>query len=359
MRRIWPDRLAARIILPVVAIVVGAQFALSWLFFAAFEEETWDKDQAQYAMQQQARLRTLIEAVRDATDTQTAVIMRIASGQDFHTWLAQDTRSLSDWEDLPKTRASTALAKTLKEDTGLGDLVVSGFVPLDLDDYETILATPDHLVFGLGVESQNLLIEAQISPGNWLRILTLASEFDTEVTPWDEKPDLLLVAFIVISIVPVLILIIHQVVRPLRNLARFAERIGQGSWRHEDIPETGPLETRQAARALNVMARRICDFVDDRTRMLAAISHDIASPLTGMRLQAEMVDDPDIRAPLIRGIEEISIMSKSTLTFARLDASDEKAQPVHFAELVAELVKDYDPSKVSLFTNAAANTNEH
>ncbi|WP_162933042.1 ATP-binding protein [Roseovarius sp. EL26] len=352
MRGLWPDRLAWRIILPVVAVVVAAQFALSWLIFAAFEKDFWDKDQARYAAQQQARVQRLIETLRDAPETQTISILSIANGQDFHAWLAQDTSSLAEYEGFPVTQGATALMQVLTPINGVEDITVTGFVPYDLGDYEAILSAPDRVVYGFGVAEENLLVEAQIRPGAWLRILTPTAEFDTEITPWSVGPDPLFVSLIALSIVPLLILIIRQLVGPIRNLAQFAERIGHGNWKFEEIPETGPLETRQAARALNVMARRIRDFVEDRTRMLAAISHDIASPLTGMRLQAEMVEDPDIRESLIQGIVEISTMSQSTLAFARLDATKEQPQTLYFSEFVADLIKDYDASKVSFISTA-------
>lgn len=354
MRRLWPDRLAWRIILPVIAVVIGAQFALSWVFIASIEHESWAKDQARYVAQQQARVRHLIETLRDAPKQQTTAILSIANTQDFYAWVAPDTESLARQEGFASSQVSKSLSTALTDVRGADNLVVSSFVPVGLGDFETILAVPDQVVFGYGVDEENLLVEIQISPGIWLRILAPASEFDVAISPWDERPDLLWVAVISVGLVPLLILIIRQVVGPIHTLALSADRIGQGGWRMDDIPETGPLETRQAARALNLMARRIRDFIEDRTRMLAAISHDIASPLTGMRLQAEMVEDPDVRARLIRGIEEISMMSRATLSFARLDASDEPLHAVCFAEFVAELLDDYDRQKVDFVVDPSA-----
>ena len=347
MNRFWPDRLASRIIVSVLLVVILAQFALSWLFFASYIEENWTKDQYRYATQQSARVRTLIETVRDRTDAQTSAIMKIANGQDFHAWISQDTQAISTSEDFRATDSPKSLTEALKPISGVGDIHVSSFVPVHLGDYEAILSAPDRIVYGYGVDVENVFIEVQVRSDTWLRILAPSTEFQTDAPPWRENPNLLLIVLIAVSIVPALILIVRQVVKPIHNLARFAERIGRGGWRFDDIPETGPLETRQAARAMNIMAARIRDFVEDRTRMLAAISHDIASPLTGMRLQAEMVEDAEIRNPLIRGIEEISSMSQSTLSFARLDAANEEPEQVELAEFIENLVHDYNSDQIT------------
>ncbi len=80
--------------------------------------------------------------------------------------------------------------------------------------------------------------------------------------------------------------------RPLGRLSEAADRFG-ADVNATPMPETGPREVRQAAAAFNRMQRRLRQFVLDRTRMLAAISHDLRTPLTRMRLRAEMVEDEE------------------------------------------------------------------
>ncbi|WP_282605138.1 HAMP domain-containing sensor histidine kinase [Pelagibius sp. Alg239-R121] len=353
MIHLWPDRMAGRIILPVIIIVIGAQFALSWFFFSAFEEDYWPEEQALYAEQQRDRLRSLIVTLRNSPKNQTGDILKVANGKDFHAWLASDTAAFEDKQSLQAVEAKHAWAAELQSADAV-KIIVSSF---DFDDLETLhsaLALPDALIVNYGGHPPDLLIEAEIRPRVWLRVLSVSSEFDSEIADWFDIYDLIYLCLIIVSVVPILIFVVRRAAQPIHALAGFAERIGHGGWRHEEIPETGPLETRQAARALNVMAQRIHDFVEDRTRMLAAISHDIASPLTGMRLQAEMVEDAEIRESLIRGIEEISDMSRSTLAFARLDTSDEKSQPMHFAEFVADLLKDYEHETIAFDASTAA-----
>jgi signal transduction histidine kinase len=77
--------------------------------------------------------------------------------------------------------------------------------------------------------------------------------------------------------------------RPLRKLADAADRLGRGE-AFEPLPETGPRETRQANIAFNRMRERLDRYIRDRTAMLAAVAHDLRTPITSLRLRAEFID---------------------------------------------------------------------
>jgi signal transduction histidine kinase len=90
----------------------------------------------------------------------------------------------------------------------------------------------------------------------------------------------------------------------------------------------------QAAAAFNTMQARIRRFVDDRTAMLAAIGHDLRTPITRMRLRAEFVEDEGLRAKMLADLAEMEAMVAATLAFARDDAAAETAVPLDLAALV-------------------------
>ena len=112
------------------------------------------------------------------------------------------------------------------------------------------------------------------------------------------------------------------IAQPLRRLAVAAEALGRGQ-EIVPLPETGPDDIRRTAEAFNRMQARLHRFVDDRTRMLAAIGHDLRTPLTSLRLRAEFVPDEDIREKMLSTITEIQTMTEATLAFAREDAAGE------------------------------------
>jgi signal transduction histidine kinase len=88
------------------------------------------------------------------------------------------------------------------------------------------------------------------------------------------------------------------------------------------------------------MHDRLQRFVQDRTRMLAAISHDLRTPLTSLRLRAEFVDDEETRTKILETLDEMERMTEATLTFAREEARREDTRTVDLAALVESLCED-------------------
>jgi len=97
---------------------------------------------------------------------------------------------------------------------------------------------------------------------------------------------------------------------------------------------------RRAAQAFNIMQGRVRRLVEDRTQMLAAISHDLRTPITRLRLRAEFVDDDVQRDKMLSDLDEMERMIASTLAFARDDAAREIRRPTDIAALVQGLVED-------------------
>jgi signal transduction histidine kinase len=132
-------------------------------------------------------------------------------------------------------------------------------------------------------------------------------------------------------------------VRPLRRLSDAADRFG-ADVNAAPMPETGPREVRQAAAAFNRMQRRLRQFITDRTRMLAAISHDLRTPLTRMRLRTEMVEDNEQRTKMLSDLSEMEDMIGATLAFAHEESADEKSQPLDLRILLETIAADAQES---------------
>jgi signal transduction histidine kinase len=129
------------------------------------------------------------------------------------------------------------------------------------------------------------------------------------------------------------------ITQPLRRLARAAEAFGRGQ-PVEPLPETGPDDVRRTAQAFNRMQERLVRFVDDRTRMLAAIGHDLRTPLTSLRLRAEFVADDELRDKMLSTIAEIQSMTEATLAFMREEGTAEATRTVDLTALVESLCED-------------------
>ncbi|WP_321817329.1 sensor histidine kinase [Paraburkholderia sp. J69-2] len=128
--------------------------------------------------------------------------------------------------------------------------------------------------------------------------------------------------------------------RPIRQFADELRRIG-GDPRAKPVPETGPMELRSAIAAFNSLQGQLRKFVDDRTLMLAAMSHDLRTPLTKIRLRGEFIDDDEQRARLFRDVDDLQAMADSALSFFRDDYKDEGATVFDFAGLLRTIADDY------------------
>lgn len=123
------------------------------------------------------------------------------------------------------------------------------------------------------------------------------------------------------------------VAAPLAAFARAADRLGRDV-QAPPLSEEGPREVRQAVSAFNEMQDRIRRFVEDRTRMLAAISHDLRSPITRLRLRTELFPESEGRERMLADLDEMEAMVASTLDFARGDAQDEPSEAIDLASML-------------------------
>ncbi len=132
---------------------------------------------------------------------------------------------------------------------------------------------------------------------------------------------------------------IARIAAPLGLLARAAERFGRGI-ADEALPRRGAREIRVIADSFAEMRRRVARFVGDRTTMIAAISHDLRTPLTRMRLRVERVEDPELRAALSRDIDALEAIARETLEFARIDDAPGPSDRIDLASLLQTLADE-------------------
>ncbi len=132
---------------------------------------------------------------------------------------------------------------------------------------------------------------------------------------------------------------VRMVTRPMQRLADAADAFG----RDLDTPplaETGPAETRRAAEAFNRMQERLRRLIAERSRALAAVSHDLRTPLTRLRLRVDLIDDPALRGQFDADIDVMQAMVEATLDYLRGLRDNEAIQPIEIEALLASLVAD-------------------
>ncbi len=131
----------------------------------------------------------------------------------------------------------------------------------------------------------------------------------------------------------------RRLTAPYALLAQAAERLGRDI-NAESLPEKGPREVRAAAHAFNLMQERLRRFIGDRDQLVAAISHDLRTPVTRLRLRAEFVEDADQRARMLTDLEDIEAMTRSVLAFASDSAQPEAREQIDLISLAESLCSD-------------------
>lgn len=152
-------------------------------------------------------------------------------------------------------------------------------------------------------------------------------------------PLIVTLLFVVISVTFLAFWAARSLTRPLSGFAIAAE----GFAPDDDIvpiPERGPVEVRAAARALNKMRERIKKLVQDRTRMLAAMGHDLRTPITRMRLRCEFLQDPALRDQMLRDLDQMKAMIDAALSYLR-DGSREEMTRVDAATLLQSICDEF------------------
>jgi signal transduction histidine kinase len=177
-----------------------------------------------------------------------------------------------------------------------------------------------------------ILVAVALNTGGWVHFV---GSTDTTSLRWAVRM-IFWIGLTTVLIVVISFWAVHRMTRPLRSFADAAERIGLDV-RSPPLPEQGSRELRNATRAFNTMQERLRRFVDDRTMMLAAISHDLRTMLTRLKLRAEFIEDAEQQEKAIADLDEMQAMLDSTLAFARDDAAEEARTQTDLAALVQSL----------------------
>jgi len=151
--------------------------------------------------------------------------------------------------------------------------------------------------------------------------------------PFMGGPWMMTLLFAVISVTLLGLWAARALTAPLSSFAKAAESFSLNG-AAAPLPERGPEEIRSVARALNRMRERITGLIDDRTKMLAAISHDLRTPITRMRLRSEFIEDETHRSRMLDDLDQMRSMLESVLSFLR---NDRRLESMTLADVASTL----------------------
>jgi len=147
--------------------------------------------------------------------------------------------------------------------------------------------------------------------------------------PW-LGPFQMTIVFLVVVLALLGVWAARMLTRPLTAFASAAETFSPER-DAAPLPENGPVEIRLAAAALNRMRERIKRLVDDRTHMLAAMGHDLRTPVTRLRLRCELIEDEAIKTQMLRDLAQMQAMIESALAFIRDGEASRSASRIDLA----------------------------
>ena len=189
---------------------------------------------------------------------------------------------------------------------------------------------------GLSWRRGEFVVDVQLHDGRWLRVDCVENEAGfTWSRGWWLYGKIVPLAVLLV----ILAAVIHLCVRPFRVFADAANDLGRDLGR-PPYPVKGPRELRAAITALNELQIRLRGYISERTRMLAAISHDLRSPITRLRLRAEFIEDDDTRDRFRADLVEMEALANETLELTRAMESAGFRKPVDMNALLEVVQSD-------------------
>jgi signal transduction histidine kinase len=332
--RLLPRSLFARMVLVLVAGLIVAQL----LSFAVHWRERGEFINRSSGLRMAARIADIVKLLDTIEPAERAKIVSVFSSPPLR--IAVDTPPLAPLvADPDKEDDAAQFTAALKR--ALGD----GFAFLvQVDD----APRPGYgrgaaMISGGVIEGRggrrfsgpSFIVQARLSDGT---LVTFNSRQPPERVTWPYRL-LLSLAVLLAVVMAVTLFAVRWVTRPLHTLAAAAQSLGDDINR-APIDERGPLEVSRAARAFNAMQLKLVEFIRERTSIFAAMSHDLKTPITRLRLRAELLDDAELRAKFVKDLEEMEAMVTAALDFMRGVDPHEPAQPVDVMAMLESLQED-------------------
>ena len=183
----------------------------------------------------------------------------------------------------------------------------------------------------------SFLTQIKLYDDTWV---TFDHAVPAEVFAWPHKLLWSLIVLLV-SVVIVTLIAVRWLTRPLASLSNAADALGRDINR-PPLEEKGSIEMRNAARAFNNMQARLIRLMRDRSRMMAAVSHDLKTPITRLRLRTEMLADEHAKDKFCQDLDEMESMVQGALDFMRDMENDEPSQAIDVNALLESLQADLE-----------------
>jgi len=191
------------------------------------------------------------------------------------------------------------------------------------------------------VEPPVLVTQIRLAEGEWLYIASLLPEpYTTLEDQGLPRQQLWFIGFTSFFLLLFIGLLVHWQTRPLKRLALAAREMSLGA-EVEPVVEGGGSEVAEVARAFNAMRERISRYLTERSQLFSAISHDLRTPITRLRLRVELLEDEQVQAKFSRDLDELEMLVKGALQCVKDTDIHENIEPVDLNQVLELLVEPY------------------
>jgi signal transduction histidine kinase len=341
MIRLWPSTLTGRLTL----ILLGGLLAAQLLGAAILLSDRASAIYEASGMNAAQRIAGIVRVLDTLSPEQRRLILPALNTSSFRVAFSEppDAETDTDDESFASTRLRAVLRNALGPDRALRVAVfadgagpMGSLQPPRAPRAGMMAMMMQHAPpFGGPPFGGAFTVQTQLLDGQWVSIAQRLPG-ESIALPWKLLVTLgvLLASVIVLSLIAV-----RLVTRPLAVLGRAAEALGRDIER-PPLVEIGPAEVRRTAQAFNTMQGRLVRFLRDRAQMLAAVSHDLKTPITRLRLRAELIDDSALKANVVHDLEEMAGMTRAALDFLRDASAHEAAQPLDVNAMLESLQAD-------------------
>lgn len=327
--RLAPRSLTGQLALLILVAFLVAQFISLWLFTG----ERGTALQASLRVETAERAAAVVLALEAAEPENRPGVLAAARSHQAQFEVGESAISLKETE-LPAVRSRVTDVLGSPREIRAEEVGISPRDGRPMTPPAALAWLRDRLL-AAGVAPTELRLSVLLKDGTWLNVRSRNDRRDFQLPPAILGTILLSLALIMAA----LWLGLRRITGPLRHLVQAAEEMGIDGPAFS-MPRGGPHEVRALSDAMERMQARISGMVADRTRMLAALGHDLRSPITALRLRAEMVDDDETRERMAATLDEMQDMVEATLAYARGVSPDQPMEPTDISRLLLDLASE-------------------
>jgi signal transduction histidine kinase len=340
-----PRTLFGRLVLLLLTGLILTQLLSSFILLR-------DRGQALYeAIRQNLIVRTagIVQLLDSQSAAERQRLVELLSGPDLHIALSKQPMEIRDTEQESRLAANLVrfqLQKRLPPNTEVRVSVEGSVIPPQgprrhhrrmmggmMDGGR--MSGPWAYMHGLHAMARFFHIQVQLQDGTWVSFEHGLSE---QLFDWPVRL-LLVLGVLLVGVILLSVIGVRSLTHPLRELRQAAEGLGKDI-RQSPLVERGPAEVRETAKVFNTMQTRLKNYIEDRAGILAAVSHDLKTPLTRLRLRLDLIDDEELRSKTEQDLNDMESMVSATLDFMRGTETREPSQPLDLLALLESIQDD-------------------